>query len=77
MVSHHRDNDAAEARAIMSALRAFQAHPELLDEARSNLPAALDRMGLVGIARHAVTAALTLSVSGILLVPATPVFWAV
>ena len=77
MVSRQRDNDAADARAIMSALRAFQADPQLVDEARSNLPAALDRMGLVGIARHAVAATLTLSVSGMLLVPATPVFWAV
>lgn len=77
MVSRHVQNEAAEARAIMHAMRAFQANPELLDEARSDLPATLDRMGLSGIARHAVAATLALSVSGVLLVPGTPAFWAV
>jgi len=75
MASCHRENDAAEARAIMRALRAFQTNPHLADEARSDLPAALDRIGLSGIARHAVAATLTLTVTGMLAVPATPVFW--
>ncbi len=76
MVSCDRENDAAEARAIMHALRALHANPQLRDEARRDLPATLDRMRLSGIARHAIAATLTLSVSGVLLVPGTPVFWA-
>jgi len=76
MASWHRENDAAEARAIVDAMRTLQANPQLLDEAQSDLPATLERMGLSGIARHAVAATLTLSVSGVLLVPGIPVFWA-
>jgi hypothetical protein len=72
-----RDNDAAEARAIMSALRALKTNPRLLDESQTNLTATLDRMGLSVIARHAVAATLALSVGGVLVVPAVPVFWAV
>jgi hypothetical protein len=76
MDSRQRENDAAEARAIMSALRALNANPEMLDEARTNLPATLDRIGLIGIARHAVAATLALSVGGVVLMPAVPTFWA-
>ena len=75
MDSCHRGKGAAEARAIMQAMLTFQSNPELLDEARSDLPATLDRMGLSGIVRHAVAATLALSVGGVLLVPGTPVFW--
>ena len=75
MVTRHRGNGAAEARAIMRAMRTFQTNPKLLDEARSDLPATLDRMGLSGIARHAVAATLALSVTGVVLVPGTPLFW--
>ncbi len=75
MVSPDRENQAAEARAIVQAVRALQTNPALLDEARSNLPATLDRIGLAGVARHAVAATLTLSMSAAL-VPGTPVFWA-
>ena len=75
MVSCHRGNGAAEARAIIQAMRTFQTNPELSDEARSDLPATLDRMGLTGTARHAVAATLALGVSGVMLVPGTPVFW--
>lgn len=75
MVSPDRENQAAEARAIVEAVRALQ-NPEFLDEAQRDLPGTLDRMGLVGISRHAIAATLTLSVGGVLLVPATPVFWA-
>jgi hypothetical protein len=77
MVSCHRGNGAAEARAIVVAMRTLQASPELVDEAQRDLPATLDRMGLTGIARHAVAATLALSVSGVMLVPGTPVFWSV
>ena len=75
MVSRHRENEAAEARTIMQAMRALQSNPQLLDEARSDLPRTLDRMGLSGIARHAVAATLALSVSGVALIPGTPTFW--
>ena len=75
MVSFHGGHESAEARTIMQAMRSFQTNPQLLDEARSDLPATLDRMGLSGIARHAVAATLTLSVSGVLLIPGTPTFW--
>ena len=75
MVTCHGKNGVAEARAIVQAMRTFQTNPELLEEARSDLPAALDRMGLSGIARHAVAATLALSVAGVILVPGTPLFW--
>jgi hypothetical protein len=75
MVSCQRDEHAAEARAIMDALHALQTNPDLLHEARSNLPAALDRMGLSGTARHAIAATLALSVSAVVLTPGVPVFW--
>jgi hypothetical protein len=76
MVSCHRENEAAEARAIMQAMHAFQTNPQLLDEARRDLPATLDRMGLSGIARHAVAAAVALSVGGVFLTPGTSItFW--
>jgi hypothetical protein len=76
MVTCHRESDAAEARAIMEAMRTFRTIPQLLDEARSDLPATLDRMGLSGIARHAVAATLALSMGGVLIPGAgTPTFW--
>jgi hypothetical protein len=74
--SWHPENNTAEARAIMRALRTLQANHQLLDEARRDLPATLERIGLSGIARHAVAATLTLSMSAVLLGPDTPVFWA-
>jgi hypothetical protein len=77
MVSCNREKEAADARAIMQALRALHTNPHLLDEARSDLPAALDRLGLSGIARHAIAATLALSVSGVALMPGTPIFWSV
>jgi uncharacterized protein YcaQ len=75
MVSCQRGSGAAEARAIVTAMRTLQTHPELMDAARRDLPATLDRIGLSGIARHAVAATVALSVSGVMLVPGTPVFW--
>lgn len=76
MVSFRRENDAADARAIVQAMRALQANPELMDEAQSDLSGTLDRMGLSGTVRHAIAATLALSVTGVVLVPGTPVFWA-
>jgi hypothetical protein len=75
MVSFRGESDAAEARTIIEALRTLQANPQLVDEARSDLPATLDRMGLSGVARHAVAATLALSMSAVILGPGTPVFW--
>ena len=76
MVSFRRADDAADARAIVEALRTLQGNPQLVDAAQSDLPATLDRMGLSGIARHAIAATLALSVVGVAAVPGTPVFWA-
>jgi hypothetical protein len=75
VVSFRPENDTADARAILEAMRALQANPELVNEARSDLPATLDRMGLSGTARHAIAATLALGVTGVMLVPGTPVFW--
>jgi hypothetical protein len=75
MTSRGRENDAAEARAIVQALRTIQLNPHLLDEARSDLPGVLDRIGVSGITRHAIAATLALSLSGVLVVPGTPLFW--
>ena len=75
MISCRRDEGAAEARAILEVMRTLQTNPEVLDETRSDLPATLGRMGLSDIARHAVAATVALSVSGVALVPGTPVFW--
>ena len=76
MVSRHRENDAQEARAVVEAIRAFHANPQLLDEARNDLPAALDRLGLSDTGRHAVGATLSLGMAGVLLIPGSPFFWA-
>ncbi len=76
MVSFSRDNDLAEAREIVRAMRALQADPELRGEARRDVPGTLDRMGVSTTARHAIAAALALGVCGVALVPGTPVYWA-
>jgi hypothetical protein len=47
-----------EAAAIVEAVRRVHANPELSAEARSDLPAVLDRLHLTGTARGAVAAAL-------------------
>lgn len=67
--------EVAEARAIMQAIRELQTNPQLLDTARTDTQAAMDRLGLSGTARHAVAAALALSLTGVALVPGIPVFW--
>jgi hypothetical protein len=75
MVCYDREKDAAEASAIIQAMRTFHANPQLLDEARSDLAATLDRICPSSIARHAVAATLALSAGGVFLVPGTPTFW--
>ena len=76
VVSFRRESDATEARAIIQAMRALQTNPELVNEARRDLPGTLDRMRLSGTTRHAIAATLALSVTGVVLVPGTPIFWA-
>jgi hypothetical protein len=75
VVSFRRENDSADARAIVQVMRALQANPELMDAARRDLSGTLDRMGLSGTVRHAIAATLALSMTGVVLVPATPTFW--
>jgi hypothetical protein len=69
---------SVEARAIVAAIRWLRANPEHLVEARTNLPAVLDRLRLAGTARHAVAATLALSLSaGVVVVPGSNMFWSV
>ena len=75
MAIRQHDYEAAEACAIMEAIRELQEHPELMHAARTDTPAAMDRLGLSGTVRHAVAAALALSISGVALVPGTPIYW--
>lgn len=56
--SHRAD----ETRVIIDAMRQIQSNPELEAEARTNPPALFDRLGLTGIARQAVAAALAIAV---------------
>lgn len=75
MVIGEQANNAAQARAIVEAIREFQTNPQLLDEARIDTPAVMDRLGLSGTVRHAVAAALALSIGGVAMMPGTPIFW--
>jgi hypothetical protein len=53
--------ELAEAAAIVRAIRRLRRDAGLRAEARANLPAALDRLHLGGIARQAVAAALVVA----------------
>jgi hypothetical protein len=67
--------DLDEAQQILDALHEIQDNPELRSEAQRNLPAALDRLGVSGVARHAVA----FGVAGLLVAPALlkpDAFWA-
>jgi hypothetical protein len=78
MVPLQRDRHAAEARAIVDAVRRLQASPELLAESRIDLPAALDRLGLTGTARHAVASTLALTIgAGVFVFPGSSIFWSI
>jgi hypothetical protein len=59
----------------MQAIRELQTNPELLDQARADIPAVLDRLALSGTARHAIAATLALSVGAVLFIPGAPIFW--
>ena len=76
MIPSRRDEHSAEARAIVDAVHRLQASPDLLAVSRTDLPAALDRLGLTGTPRHAVALALT-PVLGVLIVPGSNMFWSI
>jgi hypothetical protein len=72
------DDEMADARAIVSAIRRLRANPAQRVEARTNAPAVLDRLGLVGTARYAVAATLGVTLSGeVAALPGTPWFWSI
>jgi hypothetical protein len=76
MIFSRRANHSADARAIVDAVRRLQSSPELVAIARTDLPAALDRLGLTGTPRHAVAATLALAPgSGAFFVPRSSFFW--
>ncbi len=78
MIPSRRDEHSAEARAIVDAVHRLQASPDLLAVSRTDLPAALDRLGLTGTPRHAVAATLALTpVLGVLIVPGSNMFWSI
>ena len=66
-----------EAAAIVEAVRRVHANPELSAEARSDLPAVLDRLHLTGTARGAVAAALAVMSVGpaALSIPRGTAYW--
>ena len=67
---------AADARAIVSAIRWLRENREHLIEAQTNLPAVLDRLGLTETARQAVTAAFAVVLSaGVFATPGSNMFW--
>ncbi len=73
-----RDEHSADARAIVDAVHRLRANPELLAIARTDLPAALDRLGLTGTTRHAIAATLALTPAfGVLIVPGSNMFWSI
>ena len=74
MVFRQHQIDEAETRAIIQAVRDFQANPQLVEKAGHDIPAVLDNLGLSGTVRHAVSATLALSLAGVLLSPGIT-FW--
>jgi hypothetical protein len=77
MVVHQQQQqqiEEAETRAIIQAIREFQANPQLLEKAGHDIPAVVDSLGLSGTVRHAVSATLALSLAGVLLSPGIT-FW--
>jgi hypothetical protein len=78
MIPSRRDEHSAEARAIVDAMHRLQANPELLAESRTDLPVALDRLGLTGTPRYAVAATLALTPTlGVFFGPGAPIFWSI
>jgi hypothetical protein len=52
-----------EAQSILDAIQTIENSPELKSEAQTNPGSAMDRLGLTGIARHAVAFAITAAVA--------------
>lgn len=78
MILSRRGAHSVEARAIVDALRRLRSSPELVATSRTDLPAALDRLGLTGTPRDAVAATLALTAAGgAFFVPGTSVFWSI
>jgi hypothetical protein len=78
MVPSQRNEHSVEARTIVDAMRRLQANPELLAVARTDLQAALDRLGLTGTPRQAVAATLALTPAlGAFFVPGSSMFWSI
>jgi hypothetical protein len=71
-----QDEHSAEARAIVDAMHKLRANPEVLAGARTDLMAALDRLGLTGTPRQAIAATLTLRPEAIL-VHGSSMFWSI
>ena len=76
MIPARRDEQSTDARAIVDAMHRLQASPELRAASRTDLPAALDRLGLTGTARFAVAATLTPG-AGAFFVPGSSLFWSI
>jgi hypothetical protein len=56
------NQDNADAQQILDAIQTIQANPELKAEAATKPESVLDRLGLTGVARHAVALAITAAV---------------
>ncbi len=65
--------ERSEVDAIVSAMREFEASPELQAQAHTNLPGVLDRLKLRGVARQAVATGITMGLAGFAL--AAPTSW--
>ena len=76
MIPAPRDEHSAEAGAIVDAIHRLRANPEVLAAARTDLAAALDRLGLTGTPRQAIAATLTLRPEAIL-VYGSSMFWSI
>ena len=78
MIFSRRAKHSADARAIVDAVRRLQSSPELVAISRTDLPVALDRLGLTGTPRYAVATTLALMpATGAFFVPGSSVFWSV
>ncbi len=78
MIPARRDERSADARAIVDAMHRLQASPELRAASRTDLPAALDRLGLTGTARYAVAATLALTPgASVFFIPGSGLFWSI
>lgn len=71
----HRDSDVAEAGAIVAAIRELHTNQRLLNDARTDIGAALDHLGLSGTPRQAIAATVGLNVGGACQVWGTGLFW--